>query len=52
MAAIVVIEPIFDEDLHSRSNTPTEPTTTPTEAVREVQGWLDRGYTEVVDDVT
>ena len=33
----------------SRSNTLTEPTTSAHQALREVQGWLDRGYTEVVD---
>src|SRR5262249_11791698 len=48
MAAVLVLEPIFDEDLppeqHAyRSDHGAH------QALREVQGWLDRGYTEVVD---
>ena len=48
MAAVLVIEPIFDEDLQSeqhayRANHDAH------QALREVQGWLDRGYTEIVD---
>jgi group II intron reverse transcriptase/maturase len=48
MAFVLVVEPIFDEDL------PPEQHAYRTghgahQAVREVQGWLDRGCTEVVD---
>jgi len=48
MAAVLVIEPIFDEDLQPeqhayRANHDAH------QALREVQDWLDRGYTEVVD---
>ena len=48
MAFVLVVEPIFDEDLppeqHAyRANHDAH------QAIREVQGWLDRGYTEVVD---
>jgi RNA-directed DNA polymerase len=48
MAAVLVLEPIFDEDLQPeqhayRANHDAHA------ALREVQGWLDRGYTEVVD---
>lgn len=48
MAVVLVIEPIFDEDLPSeqhayRANHDAH------RALREVQGWLDRGYREVVD---
>ena len=48
MAAVLVLEPIFDEDLppeqHAyRTNDSAHA------ALREVQAWLDRGYTEVVD---
>lgn len=48
MAFVIVVEPIFDEDLQPeqhayRSNHSAH------HAIREVQGWLDRGYTEVVD---
>ena len=48
MAAVLVLEPIFDEDLQPeqhayRANHDAH------QALREVQGWLDRGYTEIVD---
>jgi RNA-directed DNA polymerase len=48
MALVIVVEPIFDEDLppeqHAyRANHDAH------QAIREVQSWLDRGYTEVVD---
>ena len=48
MAAVLVMEPIFDEDLQPeqhayRANHDAH------QALREVQSWLDRGYTEVVD---
>ena len=48
MAFVLVVEPIFDEDLlpeqHAyRANHDAH------QAVSEVQGWLDRGFTEVVD---
>lgn len=48
MAFVIVVEPIFDEDLQPeqhayRANHSAE------QAVREVQAWIDRGYTEVVD---
>jgi group II intron reverse transcriptase/maturase len=48
MAAILVIEPIFDEDLQPEQHA-YRADHNAQEAVREVQGWLDRGYTEVVD---
>jgi RNA-directed DNA polymerase len=48
MALVLVVEPIFDEDLQPeqhayRANHDAH------QALREVQSWLDRGYTEVVD---
>lgn len=48
MAVVIVLEPIFDEDLQPeqhayRANHDAH------QALREVQSWLDRGYTEVVD---
>jgi RNA-directed DNA polymerase len=48
MAAVLILEPILDEDLQPeqhayRANHDAH------QALREVQGWLDRGYTEVVD---
>jgi len=48
MAFVLVVGPIFDEDLlpeqHAyRANHDAH------QAVSEVQGWLDRGFTEVVD---
>ena len=48
MAVVLVVEPIFDEDLppeqHAYRAGPSAHA-----AVRSVQSWLDRGYTEVVD---
>ena len=48
MAFVLVVEPIFDEDMppeqHAyRANHDAH------QALRAVQSWLDRGYTEVVD---
>jgi group II intron reverse transcriptase/maturase len=48
MAAVLILEPILDEDLQPeqhayRANHDAH------QALREVQGWLDQGYTEVVD---
>lgn len=48
MAMVLVIEPIFDEDLQPeqhayRANHDAH------QALREVQSWLDRGYVEIVD---
>jgi group II intron reverse transcriptase/maturase len=48
MAFVIVVEPIFDEDLQPeqhayRANHDAH------QALRDVQSWLDRGYTEVVD---
>jgi RNA-directed DNA polymerase len=48
MAAVLILEPILDVDLQPeqhayRANHDAH------QALREVQGWLDRGYTEVVD---
>ena len=48
MAAVLVMEPIFDEDLPPEQHAYRSDHSAH-EAVREVQGWLDRGYTEVVD---
>lgn len=48
MAFVLVVEPIFDVDLQPeqhayRANHDAH------QALREVQSWIDRGYTEVVD---
>ena len=48
MAVVLVIEPIFDEDLQPEQHA-YRADHSAHQAVREVQGWLDRGYTEVVD---
>jgi len=48
MAAVLVLEPIFDEDLQPEQHA-YRADHSAHEAVREVQGWLDRGYTEVID---
>lgn len=48
MAAVLVIEPIFDEDLQPEQHA-YRANHSAHDALREVQGWLDRGYTEVVD---
>jgi RNA-directed DNA polymerase len=47
-AWVLVVEPIFDEDLQPEQHA-YRANHSAHEAVREVQGWLDRGYTEVVD---
>ncbi len=48
MAAVLVMEPIFDEDLPPEQHA-YRADHGAHQALREVQGWLDRGYTEVVD---
>lgn len=48
MAAVLVMEPIFDEDLLPEQHA-YRADHGAHQALREVQGWLDRGYTEVVD---
>jgi group II intron reverse transcriptase/maturase len=48
MAVVVVIEPIFDQDLQPEQHA-YRPEHDAHQALREVQGRLDRGYTEVVD---
>jgi RNA-directed DNA polymerase len=48
MAAVLVLEPIFDEDLQPEQHA-YRADHSAHQALREVQGWLDRGYTEVVD---
>ena len=48
MAFVLVVEPIFDEDLQPEQHAYRKGRDAHG-AVREVQSWLDRGYTEVVD---
>jgi len=48
MAFVLVVEPIFDEDLPPEQHA-YRAGHSAHDAVREVQGWLDRGYTQVVD---
>jgi RNA-directed DNA polymerase len=48
MAAVLVVEPIFDLDLQPEQHA-YRAAHSAHQAVREVQTWLDRGYTEVVD---
>ena len=48
MAAVLVMEPIFDEDLQPEQHA-YRADHSAHQALREVQSWLDRGYTEVVD---
>src|SRR3954447_14143487 len=48
MAAVLVVEPIFDEDLPPEQHA-YRADRDAHGALREVQAWLDRGYTEVVD---
>jgi group II intron reverse transcriptase/maturase len=48
MAAVLVVEPIFDEDLQPEQHA-YRADHDAHQALREVQGWLDLGYTEVVD---
>lgn len=48
MAFVLVVEPIFDEDLPPEQHA-YRAGHDAHQAVREVQAWLDGGYTEVVD---
>jgi retron-type reverse transcriptase len=48
MAAVLVVEPIFDEDLPPEQHA-YRADHDAHRALREVQAWLDRGHTEVVD---
>lgn len=48
MAAVLVMEPIFDEDLQPEQHA-YRANHSAHGAIREVQQWLDRGYTDVVD---
>ena len=48
MAAVVVLEPIFEADLPSEQHA-YRPGKSALEAVHKVQGLLDAGYTDVVD---
>jgi RNA-directed DNA polymerase len=48
MAAVLVLEPIFDEDLQPEQHA-YRADHSAHQALREVQGWLDQGFTEVVD---
>jgi len=48
MAAVLILEPIFDEDLQPEQHA-YRADHDAHRALREVQGWLDQGYTEVVD---
>jgi group II intron reverse transcriptase/maturase len=47
-AAMLVLEPIFEADLQPEQHA-YRPERSALDAVKEVQGLLDRGYTEVVD---
>jgi RNA-directed DNA polymerase len=48
MAAVLIVEPIFEADLQPEQHA-YRADHSAHQALREVQGWLDRGYTEVVD---
>lgn len=48
MAAVLVLEPIFEADLQPEQHA-YRAKRSAHDAVREVQSWLDQGYTEVVD---
>jgi group II intron reverse transcriptase/maturase len=48
MAAVLVLEPIWDEDLQPEQHA-YRADHSAHQALREVQDWLDRGYTEVID---
>jgi group II intron reverse transcriptase/maturase len=48
MAAVLVLEPIFEADLQPQQYA-YRAERSAQDAVREVQSWLDRGYTEIVD---
>jgi len=49
MAVVLVIEPIFDEDMPPEQHTPTARTTAPTRRCGTCRAQLDQGRTEVVD---
>jgi group II intron reverse transcriptase/maturase len=48
MAALLVLEPIFEADLQPEQHA-YRAERGAQDAVREVQSWLDRGYTDIVD---
>ncbi len=48
MAAVIVIEPIFEADL-TEEQYGYRPGRSAHDAIREIHGWLNRGYREVVD---
>jgi RNA-directed DNA polymerase len=48
MAALLVLEPIFEADLQPEQYA-YRAERSAQDAVREVQSWLDRGYTDIVD---
>lgn len=48
MAAVIVIEPIFEADLPAEQYG-YRPGRSAHDAIREIHGWLNRGYREVVD---
>jgi RNA-directed DNA polymerase len=48
MAAVLVLEPIFETDLQPEQYA-YRAERSAQDAVRQVQSWLDRGYTEIVD---
>jgi RNA-directed DNA polymerase len=48
MAAVLVLEPIFEADLQPEQHA-YRAERSAQDAVRAVQSWLDRGYTEIVD---
>jgi RNA-directed DNA polymerase len=48
MAVVLIIEPIFDEDLQPEQHA-YRAEHSAHQALREVQGWLKRGYTDIVD---
>ena len=48
MAVLLVVGPIFDEDMQPEQHA-YRADHSAHEAVREVQGWLDRGKTDIVD---
>jgi group II intron reverse transcriptase/maturase len=48
MAAVLVLEPIFETDLQPEQYA-YRAERSAQDAVREVQSWLDRGYTDIVD---
>jgi group II intron reverse transcriptase/maturase len=48
MAAVIVVEPIFEADLPAEQYG-YRPGRSAHDAIREIHGWLNRGYREVVD---